>query len=76
MPDEMSYHTVGLIIFASRSTILAIQRDVFPRGRVALGFQVSKKLRAWDCRADVAFQLLEQVMAALNCPVPRNQHVQ
>jgi hypothetical protein len=62
----MSYHTVGLIVFASCSTILAIQRYVFPCGRVALWFQVGKQLRAGDCRADVAFELLEQVMPALN----------
>jgi hypothetical protein len=41
----MSYHTVGLIVFASCSTILAIQRYVFPCGRVALWFQVGKQLR-------------------------------
>ena len=72
----MSYHTVGLIVFASRSTILAIQGDVFPCGRIALWFQVGKQLSAGNCRADVPFQLLKKVMAALNRPVPRNQDVQ
>src|SRR5215831_7884777 len=65
-----------LIVFSPRSAILAIKFNVFPSGGVFLRFQVSKKLCAGNCRAEVAFQLLKQVMAALNRPVSRHEDVQ
>ena len=76
MPDEISKLGAELIVFAPRSAILAIKFYVFPSGGVFLRFQVSKKLRPGDRRADVAFQLLKQVMAALNRPVSRHEDVQ
>ena len=75
MSDEIS-NLAELIVFSPRSAILAIKFNVFPSGGVFLRFQVSKKLRAGNCRAEVAFQLLKQVMAALNRPVSRHEDVQ
>ena len=75
MSDEIS-NWAELIVFSPRSAILAIKFNVLPSGGVFLRFQVSKKLRAGDRRADVAFQLLKQIMAALNRPVSRHEDVQ
>src|SRR3954466_11078143 len=54
----------------------AVQVDILPRGGVLQGLQVRQYGSARQRAADVRFDALQQAMAALDGPLPRNQDVE
>lgn len=57
---------------ALENVIIAIQRDILERGRVADRLKVSKHGSSRNSRADIVFHLLEQIVSTLYGPIARH----
>ena len=52
-----------------------IQFGILPGDRILKRFQVGEDHRVWQGFPQAEFNLFQQVVAALNSPFPRNQHM-